>query len=198
MIFIRPELHNTYDSGSRPFARRALDVTAFKIRPIHIEISPSILLPLFLLLYFFSYCPSRAQDQQDCADWTDPASGIAACTAIIESGLEADNGLVWAFLSRGLAHLDLGDSLQAINDFDHILRIDPTLAEVHYGKGLAYDQLGDFRQAAQSYSEALILNPSYASAYLNRGNALAELGELDRALADYTEAAHHDQQMWEA
>ncbi len=60
----------------------------------------------------------------------------------------------------GLAYFLVGNSDQAVVQFDLALRLDPGLAAAHYHRGRAMEALGDFSVALWHYQQAVALEPT--------------------------------------
>ncbi len=95
---------------------------------------------------------------------------------------------VQTLLRRGVAHADLGEYRAAIEDYDHVLRLQSANAEAYYLRGNARYRLGDQAGAITDYDAALRLNPDLLPAYLARAGAHAALGKHAAAAADYEAA----------
>lgn len=117
---------------------------------------------------------------------------IAGCTALIQAGKGTPESLSTFYNNRGVAYVDKRDYVQAIQDYDEAIRLNPNLASAFYGRGEAYDHTGEFDRAIQDYNEALRLNPNSAYAYDARGRAHRNKGEFDQAIRDYSEAIRLD------
>lgn len=95
------------------------------------------------------------------------------------------------FTDRALAYSYKKDYANAINDFEHVLRLDSTggQAEAAYFylgkiKMLTYDN-----QAAVPYfDKLLVLAPKDAEAYFLRGTAKSNMMDADGAIADFDKA----------
>lgn len=111
---------------------------------------------------------------------------IAAFSQAIELGFDPLN---WAYYYRADAHLKLGESDQAIADYDltllHTPNPGPEDAVTYVNRGVAYVKLGDFEQAIADFTQALTLRPDYDLAFLNRGLAYIQQGDTERAIADF-------------
>lgn len=71
--------------------------------------------------------------------------------------LQANPKLTDAYISRGLAHHDLGDYKRAISDFDQAARLDPKNAKAIYNRGEARSDIGDLPNALADLTEAIRL-----------------------------------------
>lgn len=102
---------------------------------------------------------TRAQTWSICQD---PNRGLAAanaCSALIASGQETKQTLVYIHYNRGLALSRRGRIQAAIDDFDAALTQDPFFALALYQRGLAYQSLGLQVRGDQDLQRARQLNP---------------------------------------
>jgi glycosyl transferase, family 25 len=76
----------------------------------------------------------------------------------------------------------------ALNTFDKVLALDPTVAESHYNRGNILGDLNRFDQALEAYDNALKLKPDFIFALNNRGLILQKLRRYEEALANYDKA----------
>jgi len=102
---------------------------------------------------------------------------------------------------EGARLYNLKKYLEAIEEFDIALVIDPNYKDAHYNKGNALDNLGRYEEAIKEFDKALAIDPNYEVAHNNKGYALNNLGryeeaikELDKALAidPNDEVAHNN------
>jgi tetratricopeptide (TPR) repeat protein len=103
-----------------------------------------------------------ASDEDSCKVGNFTAK-IAACTSLIKSGRWSGSGLAWAYVDRGQAYLDHGDTDVAIADFNEAIRLDPKYADAYIGRSVAYRNKGDRDRAAADNREAMRLNPAEAN-----------------------------------
>ncbi|MEH2332133.1 tetratricopeptide repeat protein [Nostoc sp.] len=89
---------------------------------------------------------------------------------------------------EGVNKYELGNYEGAVEDFNHIIELEPQNALAYNRRGDAYYRLGDYEQAQADSSQAILLNPQDANAYFDRGFAFSELGKYKEAIADYTQA----------
>jgi len=114
----------------------------------------------------------------------DPGKGIAACTALIESGRETPQNLAIAHSNRGITYSDQGDFARAIADYERALQLNPYLAAAM--NSLAWDlatlpaaDLRDGPRAVELAEKAVALDRR-------------ETGFLDTLAAAYAEAGRFD------
>lgn len=91
-------------------------------------------------------------------------------------------------LRMGQSAIYFDDYVNAIENFNNIIRVKPYLSEPYFFRGLAKLNLEDFEGAIKDYSKAIELNPNYYHAYLYRGIAWHNLKKYEEALSDYDEA----------
>ncbi|MGL5682322.1 MAG: tetratricopeptide repeat protein [Marinifilaceae bacterium] len=84
------------------------------------------------------------------------------------------------------------DYVNAIDNFNNIIRIKPYLAEPYFFRGLAKLGLDDYQGAERDFTDALNISPNYFHAYMYRGIARHNLGRYDEALKDYNLAIDLD------
>jgi tetratricopeptide (TPR) repeat protein len=89
----------------------------------------------------------------------------------------------------GLTQL-LMDQPQAAEQFEQVVRINPTFAEAHYEWGVALAKLGRSAEAIPHYRDALRLRPDYAEAECDLGVALYQLNRAPEAAACFQRALH--------
>lgn len=107
--------------------------------------------------------------------------------ALAETGLSNDRRA--AILNdRGVAHIKLGDTRRAFDDFNLAIQLFPEFAAVYNNRGNLLLSLGLSKEAVKDFDRAIVLAPGYAAAYNNRAGAHVRLGEMDEAIADYTHA----------
>lgn len=97
-------------------------------------------------------------------------------------------GKAGAYLARGVAYNNNGQSDLAIRDFDRAIFLQPNYVRAYNNRAVAYQMNGDLRHAIDDYDKVISINPNFVTAYSNRGAAYQQLGETDKALSDYTSA----------
>jgi len=130
----------------------------------------------------------HAASRSDCASPPTPALRVRACTQAIESGTLGTQELANAYNLRGVAHVAMGESRQAIEDLTEAIRLNPQLARAYLNRGAAYFYTGQRQLALADLDEAIRLDPRADAGYFNRGSLYLELGDPDRALDDLNEA----------
>ena len=139
---------------------------------------------------FASAATAQTRDENaDRCKGDDPDLAIGACTALIQSGQETNEGLAIAYNNRGSAYTNKGDYDHALSDLNEAITLNPNYATAFYNRAIVYnDGKHDTQRAIQDYDQAIQFKPDYDSAYNNRGSAYDDLGQYDRAIQDYNEA----------
>ncbi|MDZ7582753.1 MAG: tetratricopeptide repeat protein [Deltaproteobacteria bacterium] len=95
-----------------------------------------------------------------------------------------------AYLTRGSAHLKLGQAEGAIEDFSRAIEIDAGYAKAHHMRGLAFEAAGDDSGALEDFNKAIEINPEYGAAYYSRAALLTKMGQEDAAAEDIQTVTH--------
>ena len=104
--------------------------------------------------------------------------------------IEEDDRNTLAHVSRGAAYLKLDMVVQAKEDFDSAVSIDPGYARAYHMRGLAREKHGDDQAALADFDRAIDLNPEYGAAYYSRAALHARLSDAENAQSDIEMAAH--------
>jgi tetratricopeptide (TPR) repeat protein len=77
------------------------------------------------------------------------------------------------------------DNARKIEDYDNVLRLNPSVVDAYNNRGVAKKHLKRFAEAITDYDQAIQLKPDFAVAYFNRGDAKKALGQYEEALKDF-------------
>jgi tetratricopeptide (TPR) repeat protein len=77
---------------------------------------------------------------------------------------------------------------KALELYDRIIAIDPTMTQAHNNRGFVLAKLERFAEALDSYDKAIALQPHFSDYLVNRGNALRQLKRHVEALESYSRA----------
>ena len=113
---------------------------------------------------------------------------LAACTAVIDSGLASDHGVAIAYNSRGLARLKKQEFDRAIEDYSAAIQKDPEYASPYNNRGVAYEKKREYDRAIADFGAALKIDPQNANALANRASVHEKTGKLKDALNDLNKA----------
>lgn len=103
-----------------------------------------------------------------------------------------------AYHSRAIAHANLGELDEAIDDYQHALRIKPKWAEAYLGLGFVLLDKKDFAGAIDEFSRTIKIKPTLVTAHHARGTAFMKQGRMEPAVDDFTSALKLDPRMAEA
>ncbi|BFH74103.1 tetratricopeptide repeat protein [Sulfurisphaera javensis] len=83
---------------------------------------------------------------------------------------------------RALTKMKLG--LNAEDDLNTAMNLNPYFAEVYFSKGVLLENEGKLEEAITYYSKAINLNPEYIQAYVRRAKTYMKLGKEEEAIED--------------
>lgn len=89
---------------------------------------------------------------------------------------------------RGVVHMRLGKTKQALQDFNDGVRLFPEYAAAYNNRGSLLLSLGLPDEALKDFDRAIVLGPGYIAAYNNRAAAFVKKREFAIAAEDYTQA----------
>ena len=95
--------------------------------------------------------------------------------------------LPWAYVNRGLAHLDIRDYPGALADFDRVIALRPDMVEAYINRAVARMGVGDFSGAVADLDRALEHPDAPVQALFRRATARERLGDRDGAARDRAE-----------
>lgn len=101
-------------------------------------------------------------------------------------------GIETAYNNRGTAYQYRGDHINAFNDFDKAISINPKYASPYNGRAVIFESRGKINEALADFNKAITLNPALTPAYAGRGDIRFQKGEFDLAYADYNKAVELD------
>jgi tetratricopeptide (TPR) repeat protein len=113
---------------------------------------------------------------------------LAACTGLIGSGHETNDGLAEALQIRCRLLSQKGEREAAMKDCDRAITLKPEYPDAYLARAALYLNKGDDDNAVGDYDQALRLKPDAVGALTLRGMAHAHKGDYDRAIADYARA----------
>ena len=92
---------------------------------------------------------------------------IAACEALIGNDKASKADRLKALIARGAVYERKGEVDRAIGDYDAVLRLDPTLADILNARGELYRKKGDRVHALSDFGTAVKFNPNHEAARAN-------------------------------
>ena len=102
---------------------------------------------------------------------------VAICGALIDSEKTPKPDRVKALIARAGVYQRKEETDRAIGDYDMVLRLDPTLADIFNIRGELWRKKGDRPRALADFGAAIKLNPDHAAA---KGNYKSLAQELER------------------
>ena len=92
-----------------------------------------------------------------------------------------------AYYNRGLANQELGNHLDAVDDFKKSMTMDGKMykANTHYNIGWSYSELEDYDKALIHFNKAIEIKPKEGYFYVDKGDTLLELGKEEEACSNY-------------
>ncbi len=100
--------------------------------------------------------------------------------------IEKSPAHVGAYHYRADAYQALGNTRQAVMDYNRVVALRPKDPFRYYARGLAYSRLKEPQLALADFTKAISLKPAYKNFYLARAREYKALGKHNLALADYT------------
>ncbi|MGJ4948825.1 tetratricopeptide repeat protein [Bradyrhizobium sp. HKCCYLS20291] len=108
---------------------------------------------------------------------------LTECSALIDNAKAARADRINALIARASIFITRGEADRAIADYDVVLQLDPTLADILNARGELHRKKGERPKALADFAAALRLNPEHASARSNYHALAVELERLGAQLA---------------
>jgi tetratricopeptide (TPR) repeat protein len=108
---------------------------------------------------------------------------LTECGALIDNAKTLKADRINALIARASALIRKGQPDRAIADYDMVLQLDPTLADIFNARGELEYKKGDRVRALTDFAAALKLNPGHASARANYRALGLELERLGAQMA---------------
>ncbi|KAF3887995.1 MULTISPECIES: serine protease [Nostocales] len=113
------------------------------------------------------------------------AQAIKACDRAIKI-----NPQPLQYILRGEIHRNMGDTQEAIKDFDTALNLQPDNPFAYRQQGVARSQEGNYQGALADLNKAISLQSDNAYAYVERGVVYAQMGNRLAFVEDFNKALH--------
>jgi tetratricopeptide (TPR) repeat protein len=94
----------------------------------------------------------------------------------------------FAYQLRGVYYSKLGNSTEAINDFNKSIELNPQNVATYNSLGLEYLKLDEFNESIQKFNKAIMLKPKDEMSFINRGIAYEKLSNYNQAIKDFDKA----------
>lgn len=92
------------------------------------------------------------------------------------------------YILRGDIRISMGDTSEAIKDFNEALRLQPDNPFAYRQRGVARSSEGNYQEALQDLNKAIALQPDNAYAYVDRGIVNAMMGNRKAFIQDFDRA----------
>jgi tetratricopeptide (TPR) repeat protein len=117
------------------------------------------------------------------------AAIVQACTSAIDTKAYQGKQLGMLYLNRANVYDSMGDSSNALLDYNKAVELAPDVAGTYYNRGVYYQKSKrDFTAALKDYDSALRVDPTFVVALYNRAIIYDAQGNGSGALADYSQA----------
>ena len=120
---------------------------------------------------------------------------IAACNFELGQFEQALNSINRALLNdstdieymsyKANIYYEMGKPLEAIAEWDHVLKLYPDYDWGYYRRGWFKELMGDYDGAIEDLSMSIVLDPKYSYAYSSRGDIYQKQGKRELAEADF-------------
>lgn len=120
------------------------------------------------------------------------AGRTASARLIVAAGTRGEPAEAKKYREEGEAFYKARRYNEAIEAFNHSLRLNPAQPVVHFNLGVVYGDLQQYEEAIKAYREAVRLKSDYPLAYFNMGNAYTDTGEHGKAIEAFREASQLD------
>jgi tetratricopeptide (TPR) repeat protein len=108
---------------------------------------------------------------------------IASCGALIDNDKTPAPDRIKALIARGAAFGRQDQIDRAIADYDTVLRLDPTLADIFNARGELRRRKDELPRALADFGAAIKLNPQHAAARANYKSLALELERIGAQMA---------------
>jgi tetratricopeptide (TPR) repeat protein len=113
----------------------------------------------------------------------DPDRIIAVCGALVDNDKTPRADRIKALIARAGAFNAREMPDRAIGDYDTVLRLDPTLADIFNARGELWRRKGDRPRALADFGAAIKLNPQHEAARANYKSLAQELERIGAQMA---------------
>lgn len=119
-------------------------------------------LPLFLASCYLLSPTANAADMYDAVKSDIEAGRTEIALGSLQGIIKQRPGAYQAWFLIGVAHARQQQFHQAIEAFQHVIELNPLLAEPHNNLAVIYNELGDVRAAVSELEQSLKKRPDYA------------------------------------
>jgi tetratricopeptide (TPR) repeat protein len=108
---------------------------------------------------------------------------ITVCGALAENEKTARADRIKALIARAAAYERKDQIDRAIGDYDTVLRLDPSLADICNARGELWRRKGDLPRALVDFETAIKLNPQHEAARANHKSLALEVERIGAQMA---------------
>jgi len=109
---------------------------------------------------------------------------------LLSEAIEKNKNLPYPRAERAFQRMQKNDFTGALEDYDEVIRLDPTDDENYLNRGLVKEKLNDLKGAEHDFAKSIELNSKNEKAWLSHGNILLKSGKWAEAVEDYSTAIH--------
>ncbi len=121
---------------------------------------------------------------------------VAACSAVLQTGLGTPAERSIALANRGSAYNDRRALDEAMADANRAIDLDPKNAFAYWVRAHVSRNQRQFERAIADFDQYIRLVPKSATAFYWRGNSYLDQGKSERAITDYDEASRIAPDYW--
>ncbi|MDC3041857.1 tetratricopeptide repeat protein [Candidatus Pelagibacter sp.] len=81
---------------------------------------------------------------------------------------------------------------EAINHYEYVIKIDPSIVFAHYNLGLIHEKLGNIEKAKKNYQMAIKVKPLFVNPYNNLGIISQQQGQKEKAIEYFEKVVELD------
>jgi len=116
----------------------------------------------------------------------------AASETLLSEAIANNKDLPFPLAERAYQKLQKNDLPGALEDYDEVVKLEPTEEENYINRGLVKEKMKDFSGAQKDFSKAIELNENNERAWLSHGNIMSKTKKWDTAIEDYSMAVTLD------
>jgi len=103
-----------------------------------------------------------------------------------------DNNYINAYYNRAIDYMQNKNLHNAIEDFNLVIKLNPSYAEAYYNRADPRYDLEDYKGAIEDYTKVIELKPNYKNAFCSRGITKGKINDYEGAIEDLSKAIEID------